>query len=123
LSRISPKKQREPVRGPVVEPRLETIVNGSAGSHSEAVCKWAKKFLGVEVMAWQRHVLNAVLSYDAQGQWCNHKALVSVARQNGKTVLMKSVLGWYLTEYLVKEKQPQTVITTAHELVLAVSLF
>ena len=74
-------------------------------------------------MAWQRHVLDALLSYDAQGQWCNHKALISVARQNGKTVLMKAILGWYLSEHLAKEKQPQTIITTAHELVLAVSLF
>jgi phage terminase large subunit-like protein len=113
----------KPVQGVPVEPRLETLVRDSAGSYGDEVCDWALKFLNVEVMGWQRHILRQLLSYDAEGRWSNQKALVSVARQNGKTVLMKAVLGWYLTQYLASEKQPQTVISTAHDLSLAVSLF
>ena len=49
-------------------------------------------------------------------------SLVSVARQNGKTVALKALLGWWLTKYAL-EAGPQTILSTAHRLDLAVSLF
>jgi hypothetical protein len=73
-------------------------------------------------MPWQRHVLDAQLSVDADGRWCNGLSLVSVARQNGKTVALKALLGWWLTKYAL-EAGPQTILSTAHRLDLAVSLF
>ena len=103
-------------------PRIETIVEGSVGTHGPAVAKWAAKFLRVELMPWQRHVLDAQLAYDADGRWCNSKSLVSVARQNGKTVALKALIGWWLTEY-PKIAGPQTILSTAHRLDLATSLF
>lgn len=73
-------------------------------------------------MPWQRHVLDAQLSVDADGQWCNRMSLVSVARQNGKTVALKALLGWWLTRHAINAG-PQTILTTAHRLDLAVALF
>jgi hypothetical protein len=73
-------------------------------------------------MPWQRHVLDGQLSVDANGRWCNPLSLVSVARQNGKTVALKALLGWWLTEYSL-EAGPQTILSTAHRLDLATALF
>jgi phage terminase large subunit-like protein len=73
-------------------------------------------------MPWQQHVLNGQLSVDANGRWCNPLSLVSVARQNGKTVALKALLGWWLTEYSL-EAGPQTILSTAHRLDLATALF
>jgi phage terminase large subunit-like protein len=103
-------------------PRIETIITDAAGSYGPEVADWAQRILGVELMPWQRHVLNGQLAVDAQGQFLNHVSLVSVARQNGKTVALKSLLSWWLCKYSL-EVGPQTILTTAHRLDLATALF
>jgi len=103
-------------------PRIETIVSNAVGSHGPDVATWSERVLGVELMPWQRHVLDGQLAYDADGKWCNPMSLVSVARQNGKTVALKALLGWWLTDYQL-EAGPQNILTTAHRLDLATSLF
>jgi len=103
-------------------PRIETIITDAAGSYGPEVADWAQRILGVELMPWQRHVLNNQLAVDAQGQFLNHVSLVSVARQNGKTVALKALLGWWLTQYAT-QVGPQTILTTAHRLDLATALF
>jgi hypothetical protein len=65
LPGISQRISTKPVQGVPVEPRLETLVQDSAGSYGDEVCDWALKFLNVEVMGWQRHILRQLLSYDA----------------------------------------------------------
>jgi hypothetical protein len=103
-------------------PRIETIVTDAAGSYGPQVAEWARAVLDVELMPWQRHVLDAQLSVDANGRWLNPLSLVSVARQNGKTVALKALLGWWLTEYPL-EAGPQVILSTAHRLDLATALF
>jgi phage terminase large subunit-like protein len=103
-------------------PRIETIITDAAGSYGPEVADWAERILGVELMPWQRHVLNGQLAVDAQGQFLNHVSLVSVARQNGKTVALKALLGWWLTQHAT-QVGPQTILTTAHRLDLATALF
>jgi hypothetical protein len=103
-------------------PRIETVITGAAGSYGPEVADWAERILGVELMPWQRHVLNGQLAVDAQGQFLNHVSLVSVARQNGKTVALKALLGWWLTQHAT-QVGPQTILTTAHRLDLATALF
>jgi phage terminase large subunit-like protein len=103
-------------------PRIETIITDAAGSYGPEVADWAERILGVELMPWQRHVLNGQLAVDAQGQFINHVSLVSVARQNGKTVALKALLGWWLTQHAT-QVGPQTILTTAHRLDLATALF
>ena len=103
-------------------PRIETVITDAAGSYGPEVADWAERILGVTLMPWQRHVLNGQLAVDAQGQFLNHVSLVSVARQNGKTVALKALLGWWLTQHATKVG-PQTILTTAHRLDLATALF
>jgi hypothetical protein len=103
-------------------PRIETVITDAAGSYGPEVADWAERILGVELMPWQRHVLNGQLAVDAQGQFLNHVSLVSVARQNGKTVALKALLGWWLTRHAT-QVGPQTILTTAHRLDLATALF
>jgi hypothetical protein len=103
-------------------PRLETAMPAKFSSAGSEVAKWAKTHLGVELMPWQRHVAKCLLGYRGQ-TWLNRIGLVSVARQNGKTILLRAILGWYVTVYAQKQNRPVLVITTAHKLDLAVSLF
>jgi hypothetical protein len=104
-------------------PRLETTVPDAVGTYGPAVAEWASSHLSIDLMPWQRHVLDQQLSYDANGDWCHALSLVSVARQNGKTVALAALIGWLLTEYPVIVKRPITVVSTAHRLDLATSLF
>jgi phage terminase large subunit-like protein len=103
-------------------PRIETVIIDAAGSYGPEVADWAERILGMELMPWQRHVLNGQLAVDAEGQFLNHVSLVSVARQNGKTVALKALLGWWLTQHAT-QVGPQTILTTAHRLDLATALF
>jgi hypothetical protein len=105
-----------------VEPRLSTPV-GRGDSYGPLVAAWAKRVLQVELMPWQVLALSGQLEHDDAGVLLHRQSLVSVARQNGKTVALKALLGWWLTEMAAMRGTPQTVITTAHELSLAVALF
>lgn len=103
-------------------PRLETIMPAKFVSSGAEVAAWAKTHLGVTLMPWQLHVARAMLGH-RKGTWLNRIGLVSVARQNGKTILLRAILGWYITVYAPKQNRPLLVITTAHKLDLAVALF
>lgn len=103
-------------------PRLETGMPARYSSHVDEVADWAETYLGVTLMPWQRHVCKALLGYNKSG-WLHRLGLVSVARQNGKTILLRAILGWYVTVYARKVDRPTLVITTAHKLDLAVALF
>jgi len=106
----------------VERPRLETAMPAKFSTHGAEVAKWAKTHLGVSLMPWQRHVANCLLAH-RKDTWLNRIGLVSVARQNGKTILLRALLGYYVTIYAQRQNRPVLVITTAHKLDLAVSLF
>jgi phage terminase large subunit-like protein len=74
-------------------------------------------------MPWQQHVLRQQLSYDADGRWCNRTALMSTARQQGKSVCIAATIGWLLTEYADIVKRPVKIVSFAHRLDIAVALF
>jgi phage terminase large subunit-like protein len=99
---------------------LETIVKDPASTYGPEVAEWASRFLGIDLMPWQRRVLDQQLAFGANGQFVNHVSLVSVARQNGKTAALKALIGWWLTKVW---EEPQTILTTAHRLDLACALF
>lgn len=103
-------------------PRLETLRVGTT-SLGPQVAEWARVHLGLELMPWQTHVLDAMLATDDAGKLCHRQSLVGVARQNGKTTLLRALTGWILTRCAAERSEPQTVITTAHALDLAVQLF
>jgi hypothetical protein len=57
------------------------------------------------------------------GDLINRSALISVARQCGKTVLGQACIGAWLTSIAQLRGKPQTVVNSAHELSLAVRQF
>jgi hypothetical protein len=101
---------------------LETATLGG-GSYGHQVSKVAKELLGVDLMPWQLHALNGQLEHDAEGNLIRRRSLVSVARQNGKTMALKALILWALTEEPKRRGGPIMLISTAHQLDLAVEIF
>jgi phage terminase large subunit-like protein len=73
-------------------------------------------------MGWQLRALDRIFC-DVEGSWAAPTALISVGRQNGKTTLMENAIGWLLTDYAQEVGRPISVLSTAHELDLAVESF
>jgi len=103
-------------------PRLETIRSGTYGLGPQ-VADWSKVHLGIELMPWQTYILDGMLATDEAGKLKHRQSLVSVARQNGKTTMLRALVGWALTRCAAERGEPQTVITMAHALDLGVQLF
>lgn len=104
-------------------PRLETVCNRDGRYFADGVKVWAKDFLNVDLMDWQYYVATGLLAHDENGDLLHRQGLVSVARQNGKSVLLASVVGYWFTVMPKLRGKPQTIITTAHRLDLAIELF
>lgn len=106
-----------------IRPRLESVIQGGP-TYGPEVAAWARDHLDIELMPWQKHHLDAMLEYDPEtGDLLRRRSLVSVSRQNGKTVALKAFIGWALTHEPIRRGQPVLVISTAHQLDLAVEIF
>ena len=105
------------------QPRLETISAGGVGSFGAEVGGWAAEYLGVTFMPWQQRVIDRQLEFGVDDDFLHRVSMVSTARQNGKTVALTALVGWWLTEMPKHRGAPQTVLTTAHRLDLAVMLY
>ena len=105
------------------QPRLETVWPDASGSFGAEVGGWALQHLGMELMPWQQRVLDGQLLFDDNQDFLHRISLVSTARQNGKTVALTALVGWWLTEMPKHRGEAQTVLTTAHRLDLAVMLY
>jgi hypothetical protein len=109
------------------QPRLETIVPDCDGSFAGIVGDMALELLGIELMPWQMHYLERALGFthapDGQDDLVHRSSLCSVARQNGKTVLIQCLILFWLLEMPKIRGTKQTVLSTAHTLSLACLLF
>lgn len=123
LFSLSERDQPELARTSPDQPRLETAWPDGDGSFGADVGGWAKQHLGVDLMPWQLRALSGQLVHDANLDLLSRVSLVSTARQNGKTVALSSLIGWWLTEMPKIREQKQLVLSTAHRLDLAVMLF
>jgi hypothetical protein len=74
-------------------------------------------------MPWQLHTLTGQLAYDDNLDLLHRTALTSTARQNGKTVALMALTGFWLCEMPKIRGEKQLVLSTAHRLDLAVMLF
>lgn len=92
-------------------PRLESPTTGAVGRGAE-VAEIAHR-LGLELMPWQQYAA------DRLTDGTKRTALVSAARQNGKSFLLRSLIVWWLTSRSV-EQGPQTVVHAANTRSLAV---
>jgi hypothetical protein len=79
--------------------------------------------MDITLMPWQVHALRGQLMHNEDGDLLHRTSLVSTARQNGKTVALGALVGWWLTEMPKIRGKKQTVLSTANRLDLAVSLF
>jgi hypothetical protein len=89
------------VAGPatMVAPALESPRSPLAvSSYGPLVTAWARRRLGIDHGAWQAYTLARILECDSEGALLARQALVSVGRQNGKSVIVRSLVGWILDE-------------------------
>ena len=96
----SPKRHTRARVTPIASgPRWETpIPRGVAGTYGPLVVAWAKRELGVTLGRWQAYVVGQILRYDRNGDLIARTALLSTARQNGKSLIVRSIVGWALDE-------------------------
>lgn len=104
-------------------PRLETDTPELARTNAGEVGGFAREVLGVELLPWQIRVAAGFTAMDEHGDYLRRVGYCSVARQNGKSLLMAAMLGHFLTVEAPRRGTPQTVISVAHKLDLAVSMF
>ena len=105
-----------------IPPRLISRGQGS-GSYGVEVADIARDVLSIELMPWQVEALTGQLSHGDDGGLCFRRSLVSVARQNGKSVALRALIAWALTKEPIRRGEPVLLISTAHSLDLAVEQF
>jgi phage terminase large subunit-like protein len=103
-------------------PRLETI-GCSDHSFGEGISQWATLHMGIELMTWQKHCLLKQLSHDGLGNLQFRESLVSTARQQGKSVALQALIGWWITELATFRGKPQAVLSVANKLDRAEAIF
>jgi phage terminase large subunit-like protein len=106
----------------MIEPRLMSGLLG-CGSYVDEVAALAHDVMNIDLMPWQKLALRGQLEHDENGDLVRRRSLVSVARQNGKTVALKAFILWALTKEPIRRGKPVLVISTAHQLDLAVEIF
>lgn len=103
-------------------PRLETTGYGTL-SYGPQVVSWAKTFMGLDLFEWQAHALFGQLAHDENGDLLFRESLVSTARQNGKSIGLQALIGWWLTDMPKLRGEPQSILSVANRLDRAESLF
>lgn len=98
------------------EPRLVMPVLGATASRGMEVGNLAASMLGKELMPWQRRVMDDLLSVDDAGNFLWREALVSTARQNGKSVVLTALAAWWLTVEAQRRREPQFVLLLTNTL-------
>lgn len=103
-------------------PRLETTWVGG-NSYGPAVAAWAEKYLQTTLMPWQVRALSGQLQCDDSGRLRFRESLVTCARQQGKSVALTALIGWWITDYAATVGRPQSVLSTANQLDRAEAIF
>jgi phage terminase large subunit-like protein len=103
------------------QPRLESVGVG-AESYGPLVALWAERHMGMTLMPWQVHALSGQLAHE-NGVLQFRESLVSTARQNGKSVALQALIGWWMTEGALIRKGPQSVMSVANKLDRAEAIF
>lgn len=83
----------------LIPPALETPRSPRAvGSYGPLVTRWTERRLGLIHGPWQEYALGRMLECDDDGDLIARLILLSVARQNGKSVIVRSLVGWLMDE-------------------------
>ena len=82
----------------VPPPRWQTpLPAGMAGSWGPLVVAFARRELGITLDRWQQDAIYRALAVNGAGRLLHREYLISTARQNGKTALVRALIGWALT--------------------------
>lgn len=85
--------------GTLILPALETPRSPRvADSYGPLVKRWAQRKINMELGPWQEYALDRLLEHDDDGNLIAEQGLLSVGRQNGKTVIMRALTGWMLDQ-------------------------
>jgi hypothetical protein len=83
----------------MIPPAMESPRSPRAvSSYGPLVADWALRRLRMTLGPWQAYSLGRILECDDSGDLLAREALVSVGRQNGKSVIVRSLVGWMLDE-------------------------
>ena len=104
------------------QPRLESVGVGGL-SYGPLVAAWCERYMGMTLMPWQVHALSGQLAHDDDGVLQFRESLVSTARQNGKSVALQALIGWWMTEAPGIRGGPQSVMSVANKLDRAEAIF
>jgi hypothetical protein len=105
-----------------IEPRLVTPVPAGE-SFGPALTLWAKRVLNIDLMEWQKRIVNDALTVDENGDFIFREACVSTARQCGKSLVMRACAGFFATEYAAHRMEPQTIVIVANQKRRSMALF
>lgn len=75
------------------EPRRRLTARTSLGHEC---IRFAEDVLGIDLLPYQRWLLTHLLELDPDGSFRFRTVLVLIARQNGKTTLVKVLIAWFL---------------------------
>jgi hypothetical protein len=79
-------------------PRWQTPLPATVvSSWGPDVIAWAEAELGIRLDRWQRRAINRALATEATGLLVHRLYLISTGRQNGKTALVRALIGFALT--------------------------
>ena len=101
-----------------IPPRYETPdppnVYDTYGPQARA---WAEREIELVASPWQSYVIDKILRHDRDGNLCARRALVGCGRQNGKSVIVRIIVGWMLDEgqSLPPFSEWTTILLAAHD--------
>lgn len=107
------------------QPRLETILpdNFAKRSLGGDVALWAEQNMQVTLHPWQCRALDGMFCLNDDGELLFRESLISCARQQGKSLLMTAVLGFFVTTFARRRGAPQYALSVANRLDRAESIF
>ena len=103
-------------------PRLMTVPHPAAvGSLGREFAKWSDRRLGGELRWWQRLAAARMLEVDDQGHLVWDSVLLSMARQLGKSWLLRELCLWRI-EQGDRFGEPQDVLHTGKDLAVCIEV-
>lgn len=105
-----------PAPSDAVWPRLMTVPHPRAvGSLGPEFCAWAERRVDRELRWWQQLVATRLLEVDRDGRLCWEAAVVTTARQVGKSWLLRELCLWRIHQ-TDRFGEPQDVLHTGKDI-------
>jgi hypothetical protein len=87
------------------------------------VALWAEQNMGVTLHPWQCRALDGMFCLNDDGELLFRESLISCSRQQGKSLLLTAVLGFFVTTFARRRGTAQFALSVANRLDRAESIF